>query len=84
MRTSGEVEGLVRDHDSGHYQVLSGYGYYANLFRIHETWLDEDDNLWIDGSAVERVLRENGTDGFDAQLTKNNHSNNHSGSANAA
>jgi hypothetical protein len=69
MRTPGEVDGLVRNQHTGHYHVLPGYGYYANLFKIHEAWLDEDDNLWIDGAAVERVLRESGTNAFDAQLT---------------
>jgi hypothetical protein len=62
-------EGLRRDPNTGHYRVLPGYGYYANRFKINETWLDEDDDLWIDGSAVERVWQEGGPGAFQAQVT---------------
>jgi hypothetical protein len=47
-------EGLQKDPTSGHYRVQSGYSHQANRYKIHETWLDEDDDLWIDGAAVER------------------------------
>ena len=48
------TEGLQKDPVTGHYRVESGYGYQANRYKIHETWLDEDDNVWIDGEAVRR------------------------------
>ena len=55
IETLPEVhEGLHRDPNTGHYRVLPGYGHQAHRYRIHETWLDEEDNLWIDGAAVER------------------------------
>ena len=59
---NNEFEGLRLDHATGDYMVLPGYGYFANRFRIDETWLDEDDNLWIKGSAVERLRSEGGLD----------------------
>jgi hypothetical protein len=59
------LEGLRKDDSTGHYRVLPGYGHYAIRFRIHETWLDEDDNLWIDGAAVERLWQEAGPTAFD-------------------
>ena len=60
------LEGLRKDADTGNYRVLPGYGHYAIRFRIHETWLDEDDNLWIDGAAVERLWQEAGPAAFDS------------------
>ena len=63
------LEGLRKDEATGHYRALPGYGHYAIRFRIHETWLDEDDNLWIDGAAVERLWQEAGPAAFDAQAT---------------
>ena len=63
------LEGLRRDEVTGHYRALPGYGHYAIRFRIHETWLDEDDNLWIDGAAVERLWQEVGPSAFDGQAT---------------
>ncbi len=48
------LEGLRKDPQTGHYRVLPGYAIQANRYRIHETWLDEDDGLWIEGAAVER------------------------------
>ena len=63
------LEGLRKDAETGNYRVLPGYGHYAIRFRIHETWLDEDDNLWIDGAAVERLWQEAGPAAFDAQGT---------------
>ena len=63
------LEGLRKDESTGHYRALPGYGHYAIRFRIHETWLDEDDNLWIDGAAVERLWQEAGPTAFDPQTT---------------
>lgn len=54
MKTPEVLEGLKKDEGTGHYRVLSGYGHQANRYRIHETWLDQEDGLWIDGAAVER------------------------------
>jgi hypothetical protein len=48
------LDGLQKDPVSGHYRVLPGYGHQANRYRMNESWLDEDDNLWIDSEAVER------------------------------
>lgn len=48
------LEGLRKDAETGHYQVESGYSHQANRYRMNESWLDEDDNLWIDGAAVDR------------------------------
>jgi hypothetical protein len=48
------MKGLHRDSESGNYRVESGYGYQAHRYRIDETWLDEEDNLWVKGDAVER------------------------------
>lgn len=55
MESMPEVyEGLVKDTDSGNYRVLPGYGPQVHRYRINETWLDEEDDVWIDGLAVER------------------------------
>ena len=53
-------QGLLKDPTTGHYRVEPGYSHQANRYKIHETWLDEDDNLWIDGSAVEREGQKTG------------------------
>lgn len=51
-------EGLQRDEDTGDYRVMSGYAYQALRYRINETYLDEDDNLWISAAAIERIQAE--------------------------
>lgn len=51
------MKGMRKDESSGDYRVESGYGYQAHRYRIHETWLDEEDNLWVKGEAVERESR---------------------------
>jgi hypothetical protein len=51
---SNVLEGLKRDTLTGDYRVVPGYEYQAHRYRIHESWLDEDDNLWIAAVAVER------------------------------
>ena len=48
------LDGLLHDESTGHYRVLPGYGHQAHRYAMHETWLDEDDGMWIDGKAVER------------------------------
>jgi hypothetical protein len=50
-------DGLLRDRVTGNYLVLSGYGNQALRYAMGETWLDEDDNLWISGDAVQREIR---------------------------
>jgi hypothetical protein len=55
------LEGLRKDALSGDYRVQPGYEYQAHRFRIHETYLDEDDNLFVQASAVERKSREGET-----------------------
>lgn len=52
------LEGLQKDPATGHYLVQPGYGHQAHRYRIDDTWLDEDDNMWIKGEAVEREGRE--------------------------
>ena len=52
------LEGLRKDVLSGDYRVQPGYEYQAHRFRIHETYLDEDDNLFVQATAVERESRE--------------------------
>jgi hypothetical protein len=47
-------EGLLRDEETGHYRILPGYGHQAHRYGMNETWLDEDYEMWIDGSAVDR------------------------------
>lgn len=49
------TEGLHKDPETGNYRVESGYNHQANRYKMNESWLDEDDNLWIDGAAVERA-----------------------------
>ena len=55
--TQDLYEGLFHDPESGDYRVKPGYGYQAHRYRIDDTWLDEDDNLWIKGDAVDREAR---------------------------
>ena len=56
------LEGLQKDPISGHYRVEAGYGHQALRYGMVESWLDEDDNLWIHSAAVERELQKgNGT-----------------------
>jgi hypothetical protein len=50
-------DGLLKDRTTGNYLVLSGYSNQALRYAMGETWLDEDDNLWISGEAVERELK---------------------------
>jgi hypothetical protein len=50
-------DGLLKDRVTGNYLVLSGYANQALRYAMGETWLDEDDNLWIAGDAVEREIR---------------------------
>ena len=50
------LEGLQKDPISGHYRVEAGYGHQALRYGMLESWLDEDDNLWIHSAAVEREL----------------------------
>ncbi len=52
------LAGLRKDEQTGHYWVEDGYSHQANRYKMHESWLDEDDNLWIDGQAVDRAGRE--------------------------
>ena len=58
--TTDVLEGLVRDKISGNYRVEPGYGHQVHRYKIDETWLDEDDDLWIDGRAVEREKQKTG------------------------
>jgi hypothetical protein len=67
-RPPDRLEGLLRDQSTGHYRVLPGHGHHAHRYKIHETWLDEEDNLWIDGGAVEREWRDVGPQIFEAHL----------------
>ncbi|HST03602.1 MAG TPA: hypothetical protein VLQ48_02585 [Chloroflexia bacterium] len=58
IETSLKVkDGLLKDRTTGDYLVLSGYSHQALRYSMSETWLDEDDNLWIRGTAVERELK---------------------------
>jgi hypothetical protein len=66
-------KGLLKDPITGDYRVDPGYGYQANRYRIHETYLDEEDNLWIKADAVERIERDSET------LHHNGHSNGYNG-----
>jgi len=55
METSLKVkDGLLKDPITGHYRVMPGYSHQTLRYGINETWLDEDDNLWINSDAVER------------------------------
>ena len=50
IETSLKVkDGLLKDRTTGDYLVLSGYSHQALRYSMSETWLDEDDNLWIRG-----------------------------------
>ena len=51
------LDGLLKDPISGDYRVLPGYSHQTLRYGINETWLDEDDNLWVKGSAVEREVK---------------------------
>ena len=52
--TLNVTDGLLKDPISGDYRVLSGYSHQTLRYSIDETWLDEDDNLWVKREAVER------------------------------
>jgi hypothetical protein len=54
--TLSVTDGLLKDPISGDYRVLSGYSHQTLRYSIDETWLDEDDNLWVKRSAVEREV----------------------------
>lgn len=58
--TLNVTDGLVKDPISGDYLVLSGYSHQTLRYSIDETWLDEDDNLWVKRSAVEREVDKQG------------------------
>ena len=51
------LDGLLKDPITGEYRVLPGYTHQSLRYSMTETWLDEDDNLWIKGTAVERELK---------------------------
>ncbi len=62
METSLKVlDGLLKDPMTGDYRVLPGYTHQSLRYGMQETWLDEDDNLWIKGAAVERELKKEHT-----------------------
>ena len=62
------LEGLQKDPISGHYRVEAGYGHQALRYGMLESWLDEDDNLWIHSAAVDRELqRTNGASDGDGE-----------------
>ena len=63
------TDGLLKDPISGDYRVLSGYSHQTLRYSIDETWLDEDDNLWVKREAVER------------EMAKQNHSSSNNGAA---
>ncbi len=52
------MEGLEKDPSTGDYRVMPGYGQQALRYRINETYLDEDDNLFVSAEAVERMQTE--------------------------
>lgn len=58
--TLNVTDGLLKDPISGDYLVLSGYSHQTLRYSIDETWLDEDDNLWVKRSAVEREVDKQG------------------------
>ena len=39
---------------------MPGYSHQTLRYAISETWLDEDDNVWIKSSAVEREVEKEG------------------------
>ncbi len=51
------LDGLVRDPVSGDYRVLPGYSQQLLRYGMLESWMDEDDDYWISGAAVERELK---------------------------
>lgn len=51
------MDGLLKDPITGDYRVLPGYSHQTLRYAINETWLDEDDYLWVKASAVERELK---------------------------
>ena len=51
------LDGLLKDPISGDYRVMPGYAHQSLRYPMTETWLDEDDNLWIKGSGVEREMK---------------------------
>ena len=58
--TLNVTDGLLKDPISGDYRVLSGYSHQTLRYSIDETWLDEDDNLWVKREAVEREASKQG------------------------
>ena len=56
------LDGLLKDPITGDYRVMPGYSHQTLRYGINETWLDEDDNLWIKSSAVEREVKKEGLD----------------------
>ncbi|MEO8288431.1 MAG: hypothetical protein ABI670_18555 [Chloroflexota bacterium] len=56
------LDGLLKDPISGDYRVVPGYSHQTLRYAINETWLDEDDNLWVSAKAVDREVgkEENG------------------------
>jgi hypothetical protein len=50
------LDGLLKDPITGDYRVLPGYSHQSLRYAINETWLDEDDNLWVKSSAVDREI----------------------------
>lgn len=51
------LDGLLKDPISGDYRVLDGYAHQTLRYPMTATWLDEDDNLWVSGSAVENEVK---------------------------
>lgn len=51
------LDGLLKDPITGDYRVLQGYAHQTLRYPMTETWLDEDDNLWIKASGVEREIK---------------------------
>lgn len=51
------LDGLLKDPITGDYRVLPGYAHQSLRYSMTETWLDEDDNLWIKAAAVEREIK---------------------------
>lgn len=51
------LDGLLKDPITGDFRVLPGYAHQSLRYPMTETWLDEDDNLWIKESAVDREVK---------------------------
>ncbi len=51
------LDGLLKDPNTGDYRVLQGYAHQTLRYPMTETWLDEDDNLWVSAKAVEREIQ---------------------------